>query len=173
MTGEAPPLRRGGGEKFLNKSFAKYMKLRRVAAIALAFLGFATLFAYLALFTVAAVQWALKEASSPVEAVGLALATFVISILVFVYIWPVSTALYAVSYLLSRGVKSRTLAILFTAGGAANILIGILFLTLLLYVILTEPNVQSDISAVLMFLISAILTLLLGVAFILAGRRRK
>ena len=138
------------------------MKLRRAAAIALAFLGFATLFAYLALFTVAAVQWALKEASSPVEAVGLALATFAISIFVFVLYWPVSTALYAVSYLISRGLKSRTLAILFTAGGAANILIGILFLTLLLYVILTKPIDQSIISAILVFLVPAILTLLLG-----------
>jgi hypothetical protein len=149
------------------------VKLRRVAAIALAFLGFATLFAYLALFTVEAVQWALKKASSPVEAVGLALVAFVFSIFVFVFFWPVSTALYAVSYLLSRGVKSRTLAILFTAGGAANILIGILFLTLLLYVILTEPIDYSVISAILVFLIPAILTHLLGVAFILAGRRRK
>ena len=149
------------------------MKLRRAAAIALAFLGFATLFACMALFTVAAVQWALKEASSPVEAVGLALAAFAISIFVFVLYWPVSTALYAVSYLISRGLKSRTLAILFTAGGAANILIGILFLTLLLYVILTEPIDQSIISAILVFLVPAILTLLLGVAFILAGRRRK
>lgn len=150
------------------------MKLRRVAAIALAFLGFATLFAYLALFTVAAVQWALKEASSPVEAVGLALVEFVFFIFFFfVFFWPVSTALYAVSYLISRGLKSRTLAILFTAGGAANILIGILFLTLLFYGILTEPNVQPVISAILVFLVPAILTLLLGVAFILAGRRRK
>ena len=149
------------------------MKLRRVTAIALAFLGFATLFAYLALFTVAAVQWALKEASSPVEAVGLALAAFAISIFVFVLFWPVSTALYAVSYLISRGLKSRTLAILFTAGGAANILIGILFLTLLFYGILTKPIVQPVISAILVFLVPTILTLLLGVAFILAGRRRK
>jgi hypothetical protein len=149
------------------------VKLRRVAAIALAFLGFATLFAYMALFTVEAVQEALKKASSPVEAVGLALVEFFFFIFVFVLFWPVSTALYAVSYLLSRGVKSRTLAILFTAGGAANILIGILFLTLLLYAILTEPIVQSVISAILVFLISAILTLLFGVAFILAGRRRK
>jgi hypothetical protein len=149
------------------------VKLRRVAAIALAFLGFATLFAYLALFTVAAVQWALKKASSPVEAVGLALAAFAISIFVFVLYWPVSTALYAVSYLISRGLKSRTLAILFTAGGAANILIGILFLTLLFYGILTKPIDQSIISGILVFLVPAILTLLLGVAFILAGRRRK
>jgi hypothetical protein len=149
------------------------VKLRRVAAIALAFLGFATLFAYLAWSTVGAVQWALKKASSPVEAVGLALVAFGFSIFVFVFFWPVSTALYAVSYLLSRGVKSRTLAILFTAGGAANILIGILFLTLLLYAILTEPIDQSIISGILVFLISAILTLLFGVAFILAGRRRK
>jgi hypothetical protein len=149
------------------------VKLRRVAAIALAFLGFATLFAYMALFTVEAVQEALKKASSPVEAVGLALVEFFFFIFVFVLFWPVSTALYAVSYLLSRGVKSRTLAILFTAGGAANILIGILFLTLLLYAILTEPIVQSIISGILVFLISAILTLLFGVAFILAGRRRK
>jgi hypothetical protein len=149
------------------------VKLRRVAAIALAFLGFATLFAYLAWSTVGAVQWALKKASSPVEAVGLALVAFGFSIFVFVFFWPVSTALYAVSYLLSRGVKSRTLAILFTAGGAANILIGILYLTLLLYAILTEPIDQSIISGILVFLISAILTLLFGVAFILAGRRRK
>jgi len=149
------------------------VKLRRVAAIALAFLGFATLFAYMALFTVEAVQEALKKASSPVEAVGLALVEFFFFIFVFVLFWPVSTALYAVSYLISRGVKSRTLAILFTAGSAANILIGILFLTLLLYVILTEPIDQSIISAILVFLVPAILTLLLGVAFILAGRRRK
>jgi hydrogenase/urease accessory protein HupE len=149
----------------------EYVELRRVAAIALAFLGFATLFAYLAWTTVGAVQWALKETSSPVEAVGFALVAFGFSIFVFVFFWPVSTALYAVSYLLSRWVKSRTLAILFAAGGAVNILIGILFLTLLLFGILTEPTVQLNVYAV--FAIPAILTLLLGVAFILAGRRRK
>jgi hypothetical protein len=149
------------------------MGLRRATAIAFAFLGFASIIAYLAWTIVGVVQWALKMASSPVEAVGLALAGFLFSIFIFVIFWPVSTALYAVSYLLSRGVKSRTLAILFTAGGAANILIGILFLTLLLYVILTEPIDQSIISGILVFLISAILTLLFGVAFILAGRRRK
>ena len=126
------------------------MGLRRVFGIVFASLGFASL-----LYSIYMLYFALYEATNLLGAVGAAL--------VFLLVWLVSIVLYVASYLISIGVKSRLLAVLFTVGGAINLFIGsaqtvylivfvrkfILFIVLLLSIII-----------------------LVGIAFILAGRRK-
>jgi hypothetical protein len=126
------------------------MGLRRVFGIVFASLGFASL-----LYSIYMLYFAFYEATNLLSAVG--------AFIVFVLVWLVSTVLYVAGYLISLGVKSRLLAVLFTVGGAINLFIGsaqtvylivfvrkfILFIVLLLSIII-----------------------LVGIAFILAGRRK-
>jgi hypothetical protein len=71
-----------------------------------------------------------------------------------------------VGYLISLGVKSRLLAVLFTVGGAINLFAGSA-LTVFLTVFLRE----FILFLWQIFLLSSII-ILVGIAFILAGRRK-
>jgi hypothetical protein len=71
-----------------------------------------------------------------------------------------------VGYLISLGVKSRLLAVLFTVGGAINLFAGSA-LTVSLTVFLRE----FILFLWQIFLLSSII-ILVGIAFILAGRRK-
>ncbi len=89
------------------------MGLRRVFGIVFASLGFASLLLSMLLFIY--VTYEITKAPSILAGVAY---------LIPLFFWLVSTVLYLVSYLISLGVKSRLLAVLFTVGGAINLFTG-------------------------------------------------
>jgi hypothetical protein len=132
------------------------MGLRRVFGIVFASLGFASL-----LFSIYMLYFALYKATSLGGAFGAAL--------VFVLAWPVSTVLYVAGYLISIGVKSRLLAVLFTVGGAINLFTG----SALTVDLLAQHGFDiTSVSAREPIFPYFSIIILVGIAFILAGRRK-
>jgi hypothetical protein len=133
------------------------MGLRRVFGIVFASLGFASLLLSILLFIYA--MYAITK--TPSLLAGLA---FLPSIL----LWPVSTVLYVVGYLISIGMKSRLLAVLFTVGGAINLFIG----SALTVFLLAQHGFNITSVSVIESLPYLSIIILVGIAFILAGRRK-
>jgi hypothetical protein len=130
------------------------MGLRRVFGIVFASLGFASLLysiyvLYIAIFVIT-------------HFIGVAL-----SFLAFLLVWLVSTVLYVAGYLISIGVKSRLLAVLFTVGGAINLFTGSALTVF--FLAQREFDITSVVVKELPFLS---IIILVGIAFILAGRRK-
>jgi hypothetical protein len=138
------------------------MGLRRVFGIVFASLGFAFLLLSILFFIY--VTYVIIETAEPLAALG-----YVYSI----YLWFVSTVLYLVGFLISLGVKSRLLAVLFTVGGAINLFAGSAITVFLTVDLLARHG--FDITSVIvrnsLFLLLFII-ILVGIAFILAGRRK-
>jgi energy-converting hydrogenase Eha subunit C len=133
------------------------MGLRQVFGIVFASLGFASLLLSILLF-IYAIYVITK---TPSLLAGLA---FLPSVL----LWPVSTVLYVVGYLISIGMKSRLLAVLFTVGGAINLFIG----SALTVFLLAQHGFDITSVSVRESLPFLSIIILVGIAFILAGRRK-
>ena len=131
------------------------MGLRRVFGIVFASLGFASL-----LYSIYMLYFALYKATNLLGAVGAAL--------VFLLVWLVSIVLYVASYLISIGVKSRLLAVLFTVGGAINLFAG----SALTVDLLAQHGFDITSVSVRESLPYFSIIILVGIAFILAGRRK-
>ena len=130
------------------------MGLRQVFGIVFASLGFASL-----LYSIYLLYIALYKTTDLLG--GLALAAFVL-------VWPVSIVLYVVGYLISLGVKSRLLAVLFTVGGAINLFTG----SALTVFLLAQHGFNITSVSVIESLPFLSIIILVGIAFILAGRRK-
>jgi hypothetical protein len=133
------------------------MGLRRVFGIVFASLGFASL-----LLSV----WAFIEAIYAITRTPHPLAG--IAFLPSVLFWLVSTVLYVAGYLISLGVKSRLLAVLFTVGGAINLFAG----SALTVYLLAQHGFDITSVSVIESLPFLSIIILVGIAFILAGRRK-
>jgi hypothetical protein len=131
------------------------MGLRRVFGIVFASLGFASL-----LYSIYILYFALYKATSLLGAVG--------AFLVFVLVWLVSIVLYVAGYLISIGVRSRLLAVLFTVGGAINLFTG----SALTVHLLAQHGFDITSVSVRESLPYFSIIILVGIAFILAGRRK-
>jgi hypothetical protein len=141
------------------------MGLRRVFGIVFASLGFASLLLSILLFIY--VTYAIIETNNILQ--GLAY-------LYSLFFWLVSTVLYLAGYLISLGVKSRLLAVLFTVGGAINLFAGSALTVFLTVFLLAQYGFNITIVSVIgsllpLFLLLSII-ILVGIAFILAGRRK-
>jgi hypothetical protein len=140
------------------------MGLRRVFGIVFASLGFASLLLSILLFIYAIYVTTKTPPRGDFGALALVGLAFLPSVL----LWPISTVLYVAGYLISIGVKSRLLAVLFTVGGAINLFAGSALTVFLLAehgFDITSVNVRE-----LLPFLSIII--LVGIAFILAGRRK-
>jgi hypothetical protein len=131
------------------------MGLRQVFGVVFASLGFASLLysiyvLYIALFVIT-------------DLLGAALAFGA-----FLLVWLVSTVLYVAGYLISLGVKSRLLAVLFTVGGAINLFTG----SALTVYLLAQHGFNITSVSVIESLPFLSIIILVGIAFILAGRRK-
>jgi hypothetical protein len=126
------------------------MGLRRVFGIVFASLGFASLLLSILLF----IYVTYEITKTPSILAGVAY-------LIPLFFWLVSTVLYLVGFLISLGVKSRLLAVLFTVGGAINLFAGSA---------LTVFTVFIEFIPFIFLLLSIII--LVGIAFILAGRMK-
>ena len=133
------------------------MGLRQVFGIVFASLGFASLLLSILLF-IYAIYVITK---TPSLLAGLA---FLPSVL----LWLVSTVLYVAGYLISLGVKSRLLAVLFTVGGAINLFTG----SAITVFLLAQHGFNITSVSVIESLPYLSIIILVGIAFILAGRRK-
>jgi uncharacterized membrane protein YphA (DoxX/SURF4 family) len=136
------------------------MGLRQVFGIVFASLGFASLLLSI-LYFIYAIYVTTK---TPPRGDLLAGLVFAPSIL----LWLVSTVLYVAGYLISLGVKSRLLAVLFTVGGAINLFTG----SALTVFLLAQHGFNITSVSVIESLPSLSIIILVGIAFILAGRRK-
>ena len=91
-----------------------------------------------------------------------------IAYLIPLFFWLVSTVLYVAGYLISLGVKSRLLAVLFTVGGAINLFTG----SALTVFLLAQRGFNITSASVIESLPYLSIIILVGIAFILAGRRK-
>jgi hypothetical protein len=135
------------------------MGLRRVFGIVFASLGFASLLLSILLFIYSI--YVITKTPPRGDFGGLLVG---LAFLPSVLLWPVSTVLYVAGHLISLGVKSRLLAVLFTVGGAINLFTGSALTVFLL------AQHGFDITRVFLPYLSIII--LVGIAFILAGRRK-
>jgi hypothetical protein len=87
-------------------------------------------------------------------------------------LWLLSTILYVAGYLASRNTRSRSLAILFIAGGVINIFSGLSIASLTVFLMIQYRSGIYGVEELLPF-IAAIILILAGIAFISMGRRRK
>ncbi len=87
-------------------------------------------------------------------------------------LWLLSTILYVAGYLASRNTRSRSLAILFIAGGVINLFSGLALASLLVFLMIQYRSGIYGVEELLPF-IAAIILILAGIAFISMGRRRK
>jgi uncharacterized membrane protein YphA (DoxX/SURF4 family) len=133
------------------------MGLRRVFGIVFASLGFASLLLSI---------WAFIEAIYIIEKTPSLIAG--IAFLPSVLLWLVSTVLYVAGFLISIGVKSRLLAVLFTVGGAINLFAG----SALTVDLLAQHGFDITSVSVRESLPFFSIIILVGMAFILAGRRK-
>ena len=136
------------------------MGLRRVFGIVFASLGFASLLLSI-LYFIYAIYVTTKTPPREDLLAGL---VFALSIL----LWLVSTVLYVAGYLISLGVKSRLLAVLFTVGGAINLFTG----SALTVFLLAQHGFNITSVSVIESLPYLSIIILVGIAFILAGRRK-
>jgi len=92
-------------------------------------------------------------------------------------LWLLSTILYVAGYLASRNTRSRSLAILFIAGGVINLFNGLALASLLAFSMIQYSGgifgVEMLLLSLLPLFIAAIILILAGIAFISMGRRRK
>ena len=141
------------------------MGLRRVFGIVFASLGFASLLLSILFFIY--VTYAIIETNNILQ--GLAY-------LYSLFFWLVSTILYLVGFLISLGVKSRLLAVLFTVGGAINLFAGSALTVFLTVFLLAQYGfnitIVSVIGSLLFLFLLLFIIILVGIAFILAGRRK-
>ena len=81
-----------------------------------------------------------------------------------------------VGYLISLGVKSRLLAVLFAVGGAINLFAGSALTVFLTVFLLAQYGfnitIVSVIGSLLFLFLLLFIIILVGIAFILAGRRK-
>ncbi|MDT7865467.1 MAG: hypothetical protein RRE21_00900 [Desulfurococcales archaeon] len=136
------------------------MGLRQVFGIVFASLGFASLLLSI-LYFIYAIYVTTK---TPPRGDFLAGLVFAPSVL----LWLVSTVLYVAGYLISLGVKSRLLAVLFTVGGAINLFTG----SALTVFLLAQHGFNITSVSVIESLPYLSIIILVGIAFILAGRRK-
>jgi len=136
------------------------MGLRQVFGIVFASLGFASLLLSI-LYFIYAIYVTTK---TPPRGDLLAGLVFAPSIL----LWLVSTVLYVAGYLISLGVKSRLLAVLFTVGGAINLFTG----SALTVFLLAQHGFNITSVSVIESLPYLSIIIPVGIAFILAGRRK-
>jgi len=87
-------------------------------------------------------------------------------------LWLLSTILYVAGYLASRNTRSRSLAILFIAGGVINLFNGLAIASLTVFLMIQYRSGIYGVEELLPF-IAAIILILAGIAFISMGRRRK
>jgi hypothetical protein len=87
-------------------------------------------------------------------------------------LWLLSTILYVAGYLASRNTRSRSLAILFIAGGVINLFSGLAIASLTVFSMIQYGGSIYGVEELLPF-IAAIILILAGIAFISMGRRRK
>jgi len=87
-------------------------------------------------------------------------------------LWLLSTILYVAGYLASRNTRSRSLAILFIAGGVINLFNGLAIASLTVFSMIQYRSGIYGVEELLPF-IAAIILILAGIAFISIGRRRK
>ena len=141
------------------------MGLRRVFGIVFASLGFASLLLSILFFIY--VTYAIIETNNILQ--GLAY-------LYSLFFWLVSTVLYLVGFLISLGVKSKLLAVLFTVGGAINLFAGSALTVFLTVFLLAQYGfnitIVSVIGSLLFLFLLLFIIILVGIAFILAGRRK-
>lgn len=133
------------------------MGLRRVFGIVFASLGFASLLLSILLF----IYVTYEITKTPSILAGIAY-------LIPLFFWLVSTVLYVAGYLISLGVKSRLLAVLFTVGGAINLFTG----SALTVFLLAQRGFNITSASVIESLPYLSIIILVGIAFILAGRRK-
>jgi len=92
-------------------------------------------------------------------------------------LWLLSTILYVAGYLASRNTRSRSLAILFIAGGVINLFSGLSIASLTVFLMIQYSGgifgVEMLLLSLLPLFIAAIILILAGIAFISMGRRRK
>jgi hypothetical protein len=87
-------------------------------------------------------------------------------------LWLLSTILYVAGYFASRNTRSRSLAILFIAGGVINLFNGLAIASLTVFLMIQYRSGIYGVEELLPF-IAAIILILAGIAFISMGRRRK
>jgi uncharacterized membrane protein YphA (DoxX/SURF4 family) len=136
------------------------MGLRQVFGIVFASLGFASLLLSI-LYFIYAIYVTTKTPPRGDLLAGLVFAPSVL-------LWLVSTVLYVAGYLISLGVKSRLLAVLFTVGGAINLFTG----SALTVFLLAQHGFNIISVSVIESLPYLSIIILVGIAFILAGRRK-
>jgi uncharacterized membrane protein YphA (DoxX/SURF4 family) len=136
------------------------MGLRQVFGIVFASLGFASLLLSI-LYFIYAIYVTTKTPPRGDLLAGLVFAPSVL-------LWLVSTVLYVAGYLISLGVKSRLLAVLFTVGGAINLFTG----SALTVFLLAQHGFNITSVSVIESLPYLSIIILVGIAFILAGRRK-
>ena len=139
------------------------MGLRRVFGIVFASLGFASLLLSILLFIYVTYEITKTPPRGDFGALLVGIAY-----LIPLFFWLVSTVLYVAGYLISIGVKSRLLAVLFTVGGAINLFTG----SALTVFLLAQHGFDITSISVRESLPFLSIIILVGIAFILAGRRK-
>lgn len=130
-------------------------------------LGLVFLLIAIAIVTYAIIYIASNPPIGPIGGIALAGAVFISGPL-----WLLSTILYVAGYLASRNTRSRSLAILFIAGGVINLFSGLAIASLTVFLMIQYRSGIYGVEELLPF-IAAIILILAGIAFISMGRRRK
>lgn len=86
-------------------------------------------------------------------------------------LWLLSTILYVAGYFASRNTRSRSLAIIFIAGGVISILSCLAIALLLAFMMIRYKSGIYGVEEILPFIVALIL-ILIGTAFIFMGKRR-